>query len=142
MNDFDDIPPRLKEALRGAYPRRGEVPPAVEEAILRRGRQITALRRSRWRLGLMGGIAAAASVLVAVGAWWGASIPRPAGLALVDPHDINADGQVDVRDALLLARWLGEGTAPIDRYDLNGDGKVDQMDIDLVAAAAVRLEAL
>lgn len=60
-----------------------------------------------------------------------------------DPFDLNADGSVDILDALAIARALKAkatlGT-PIDaRFDVNGDGVIDRADTDAVAARAVKL---
>jgi hypothetical protein len=53
--------------------------------------------------------------------------------------DINVDGVVDIRDALLLARRIEQKqTRPINDY--NRDGVVDGRDVDAIALMAVKIE--
>jgi hypothetical protein len=132
--------PRLREALKGVYAPKQEVPPEVEEGILRRGRAVVGSRGSRWRIGLFGAVAAAAVVLMAVGSWsWLFMDPQPLAV-YADARDVNGDGRVDVLDAMSLARRLEQGGAPAAGHDVNEDGRVDQADVDAIAMAAVRLE--
>ena len=56
-------------------------------------------------------------------------------------EDFNADGAVDMLDALTLARTLERGAWSVGmEWDLNGDGVVDTGDVGVVALAAVDLE--
>lgn len=55
------------------------------------------------------------------------------------PGDLNADGTVDMLDALYLARSVDTGrTNPA--WDFNHDAKVDRLDADTIARAAVDLK--
>lgn len=66
--------------------------------------------------------------------------PREVGLAQRTPlsghgfpaGDLNADGEVDVADRLLLVRHLARGTPKVERADLNGDMQVDVADLRLL----------
>ena len=59
-------------------------------------------------------------------------------LAVHQIADVNGDGVVDIRDALLLARKLDSGNAVSGR-DVNHDGITDRKDVDAIAMLAVRL---
>jgi hypothetical protein len=52
--------------------------------------------------------------------------------------DVNGDGIIDIRDALLLARKLESG--PVDGRDVNHDGITDRRDVDAIAKMAVRID--
>ena len=52
--------------------------------------------------------------------------------------DVNGDGTIDIRDALLLARQLESG--PVDGRDVNHDGVTDRRDVDAIAKMAVRID--
>ena len=54
-------------------------------------------------------------------------------------EDINRDGQVDILDAMALAKSL-ENSAATPTLDQNNDGKIDEADIRAVALAAVRID--
>lgn len=55
--------------------------------------------------------------------------------------DVNADGLVNIADALLLARMVEEAGGSLDdlRYDLLGNGTVSRADADAIARLVVRL---
>ena len=53
--------------------------------------------------------------------------------------DVNADGRLDIVDALLLARALEEGGALHSGWDFDGDRRVDRADVDALARQAVAL---
>jgi hypothetical protein len=139
----------LAQGLREAF-----VPPrwdpvqieAMDRAVLAvTVERAAAVRRRRLalRVGGWGALAAAAGLALAVLVWSpgrrGASsgpgsVPIAAGAM-----DINADGVVDILDALALSRMLREGAAAAAPWDITGDGVVDGRDVDALAAAAVLL---
>jgi len=55
-------------------------------------------------------------------------------------EDVNRDGKVDIRDALLLARKLELREPVSPALDINGDGRVDRRDAEAIAVQAVRLD--
>ena len=59
-------------------------------------------------------------------------------MTLAAAPDINADGNVDIVDAMLLARALKREQR--DEWDANGDARVDDSDVEYIALAAVSLE--
>ena len=59
-------------------------------------------------------------------------IPLPTSLSC-SFADINRDGQVDIVDLVLVARWFGNTVVPGAKEDINEDGKVDIVDLVLVA---------
>ncbi|MFG0291751.1 MAG: dockerin type I domain-containing protein [Phycisphaerales bacterium JB050] len=69
----------------------------------------------------------------------------PAALArrsqVLAKGDVNADGLVNIADALLLARMVEEAGGSLDdlRYDLLGNGIVSRADADAIARLVVRL---
>jgi hypothetical protein len=69
------------------------------------------------------------------------SVAKPPTTALA-AEDINHDGQVDILDAFALARQIEAGSPTAANLDLNRDGVVNRRDVELVAARAVRLQAL
>ncbi|HEY3268441.1 MAG TPA: dockerin type I repeat-containing protein [Armatimonadota bacterium] len=101
--------------------------------------------------------------VLAAGTWWGAangpqnpenilgggsSVSDDVtfdGFVTTAPHpgrgDVNADGAVDVKDALLALRAVGgmqSATADILRADYNGDGAVDILDVVSLIQQALR----
>ena len=56
------------------------------------------------------------------------------------PEDIDANGRVDIVDALVLARRVVDREPLPTRWDFNRDGRVDRSDADVVAILAVRLQ--
>lgn len=97
------------------------------------------LVRARQRRHLRWASAAAASLML--GAFI-AMQPYPSprsSFAHALPGDLNADGSVDMLDALHLAHSVGEGrTDP--SWDFNHDSRVDRLDADAIACAAVDLK--
>ena len=155
-------PARLTTALRELHAGRVTVPPSVDEAILRAGREqlrAAAARESRpgvaaalvamaravrrwteacqlnWRKPAPWAAAAAALVLAAL---LGRMALEPRAPAMAE--DLNRDGQVDMLDAFTLALQVQHGASPGPRLDLNGDGMVDERDAEVLAARAVALE--
>lgn len=90
-------------------------------------------QRLRWA-----SVAAASLMLGAFIAIQPFGSPRPS-MAHALPGDLNADGKVDMLDALFLARSVDTGrTNP--SWDFNHDAKVDRLDADTIARAAVDLK--
>lgn len=149
----DGLPPRLLADLRGLH-RTPAVPPAIDAAVRSAGRAYFA-RQRRVRLWVRAGGAAAAAVVLGVGVRLAlppadgreptaSGRPAPAGpaatrLAAAGPaEDIDADGTVDVRDALVVARGIKAGRTTA-AWDVTRDGAVDQRDVDAIGTAAVRV---
>jgi hypothetical protein len=137
---FDDFPAPLAADLGRLYRADVTVSPAVDQAILNRARAHVAGRKRTLLLRRVAGAAAAVVLITA------AVIPtirqvnpaaRPTAVRPV--NDINADGAVDIRDALALQRSLDAGRAAAGG-DINADGVVDKRDVDALAMQAVRLD--
>ena len=136
----------LGDAARGADV---EIPAPVDAAIRAaarsRARAIRARRRRILALPLsIGGIAAAAAVLLAVGLSHGTGAPRePAAERPVaevpTPMDIDRSGYIDIVDAYLMSRRLGSPDGAPPAWDFDGSGRVDDADLKAVALAAVSL---
>ncbi len=62
------------------------------------------------------------------------TIPTPVATA-----DLNGDGQVDILDALLLAKRLQAASLTDLRLDINHDGIIDDRDVQSLAQTAVSL---
>ncbi|HEY7118685.1 MAG TPA: dockerin type I domain-containing protein [Tepidisphaeraceae bacterium] len=133
-----DLPPALVDALRAAYGRRPEIPSGVDDAILSAARDQFA-RRRRMRMAIRWGAAAAtglAAVLALV-----VFLHRPLHPSRpIARGDINADGQLNMVDALALARRLAAHDRLDSKWDINGDGVIDQKDVDAIANASVSLK--
>ena len=137
------------EAELSAPPPTIAVPAGRDQAILElaraRSRQLavehTEVQRSRSLRRIFawaGPIAAAAGIALLV------TVPfttrqEPAPAAMAGPGDFDGDGQVDVVDALLLARAVETGQALDAVWDLNGDARVDRADADRIVQSAVSL---
>jgi hypothetical protein len=137
--EFDELPEPLMADLSRLY--RADTPPspAVDQAVLNRARAHLVGRK---RLLLLRRVAGAAAAVVLIAA---ATIPfllqsqpdvRPRVAHRAE--DVNADGVVDIRDALALQQELNRG--PIKGWDINGDGVTDRRDVDAIAMLAVRLD--
>jgi Dockerin type I domain len=144
------------------------VPAEVDEAVLgpARARMREIRREGRTRRLVVGVAAVAAAVLLSVGVGLALSgseqapapqqatrqadgqgdEPRPPAPdpapeeVVVDPLDVDADGRLDVLDALALARAVEAGQALSPAWDLTGDGVVDRGDADALARRLVDLE--
>ena len=128
------------------------VPAEVDRYIGDLGRQAAARGRRRGRartvVAWLAPVAAAAGILVALQVTTEApSLNRAEDpshrsaetwTAAAPNRDLNRDGQVNIVDALVLARAAELGAAS-DGWDQNGDGTVDDRDATLIALAAVRL---
>jgi hypothetical protein len=158
-----DLPAGVAGDLRALY--RSEVaPPAgMDEAVLSLARERAAVagRGRRVRRLLPWGMVAAAGL--ALGAFIGIWRAASGGPAAALTGDVNADGRVDILDALVLARRIqpsGGPAAPAARgaageprvaaappaqrphrrdWDLNHDGAINEADVALIARQAVRL---
>lgn len=123
--DFEPhIPSRLHEALERAY---DATPPEAELDFDAMPKRISPLRLRLQRYGPM----AAALLLSAALAISFMRSNQP------DPLDLNADGRVDVLDALALANAID---ASLPGPDLNQDGRSDRLDVDTVMHTIVRLD--
>jgi hypothetical protein len=117
------------------------VPAVINERILSRARaQIMGQsRRRRPPLLRWAGAAAAAAAVVLVCVWLSVTQPRPqTRFASAVPADVDGNGQVDILDALVLARQVDAHQA--DAIDVNHDGVANRGDVDAVAMLAVSLQ--
>jgi hypothetical protein len=135
--DEFDLPPRLADALRAAYTHRADVPPRVDDAVLSVAREKFARRHllrlmARWGTGLAAGLAAVIALAIV--------LHRPAvPVRSLAKGDVDADGRVNMIDALVLARRVAAGDKLDPKWDVNGDGVIDQKDVAVIASAAVSL---
>lgn len=128
---------QLAEALRKAEERRTLfVPPALDQTILKQAREhLTAEPRGR-PFGFWNWFAlSTATALIVLMSFLFPRVKTPS----VARADINRDGQVDILDAMALAKSLENSTAT-PTFDQNDDGKLDDADIRAVALAAVRID--
>jgi hypothetical protein len=148
-HDEDDAlqaPPRLVNALQELNSERIFVPPAVDEAVLKKARpQLRRLRsksRSRWRtatpwVALAASVVFVAFILQNLVHRNSAPFVRPAAYAR---GDLNHDQTVNILDAFELARAIKQGKAVPAGADMNGDGRVDAADVEIIARRSVSLE--
>src|SRR5262245_23825060 len=120
MNEgFDELPAELKRVLGEVYaaPRVGA---EIDRRIAKRANARLAFLQ-RWRpVYRIGSIAAAAAIiLLTVGLLIHRHSPTQ---RVASREDLNADGRVDVRDALYLAQRIDH---PRREWDFNHDGRVD-----------------
>jgi hypothetical protein len=133
-----DFPRPLTDALRTAYTHRPEIPSRIDTAILSAARAKSDHRRRlrllvRWGGGIAAGLAAA--IVLAV------TLHRPATPSKpIARGDVNSDGQVNMIDALALAKRLAAGDKLDPTSDVNRDGQITQADVDALATAAVSLK--
>jgi len=134
MPNDDQIPERLITALREMDKGRVFVPPERDAAVLAKAKAQLARGRKRRT---MPWLATAAALVIAAFVLFTdrGSVSRSASKR----EDVNHDGIVDIRDAMLLARKISEGRAQGSVWDLNQDGRVDQNDVGAIAALAVKL---
>lgn len=126
MANYDQLPEKVIAALRDADKARVLVPIDLDAAILNKAKANIVRRRRR----IVPWLAAAAALIIGA-------------LVMLQPtakarEDVNRDGRVDIRDALLLARKVSAGQTVKD-WDFNEDGRVDQLDAAAIAARAVKL---
>jgi Dockerin type I domain len=134
MPNDDQIPERLLITLREMDKGRVFVPLGRDAEILAKAKAQLAHRRKRQ---FIPWLAAAAALVIAAFVLFTdrGSVSRSASKR----EDVNHDGIVDIRDAMLLARRISEGRAQGLGWDLNQDGRVDQGDVAALAALAVKL---
>ena len=135
MSSPEEKMEKLAEALRKADERRNIfIPPAVDGAILKAARAHLAEEPKRRPFGFRNWFAlGTATALIAAMIFL---LPRMKTPVLAR-EDINRDGQVDILDAMALAKSLNGAAVT---FDQNGDGKVDDVDVNAVALAAVRMD--
>jgi hypothetical protein len=136
-----DLPPALADALRSAYSHHPDVPTEIDTAVLTASRERFGRRRrmklmARWGTGLAAGLAAMIVIIVNVSR----PGPAPTPTAILARGDVNADGQVNMVDALALAKRVAANTASDQAWDVNRDGNIDTRDVDAIAAASVNLK--
>ena len=125
---------KLAEALRKAEERRNIfVPPAVNGAILKAAREHLTEEPKGRPFGLWNWFAlGTATALIALMIFLLPRVKTP----VFAREDINRDGQVDILDAMALAKSL-DGDP---KFDQNGDGKLNDADVNAVALAAVKVD--
>jgi Dockerin type I domain len=138
-----DAPPALAQALRGAYQHRVNIPARADDVVLVAARQKFARRRHlslriRWAAAITAAAATIALVL------WLLPPRHPAVpnqiVTKAVKGDIDRSGQLDIVDAMTLAKHLRAKDPPQPAWDVNGDNRIDQQDVDALAAAAVSLK--
>lgn len=132
------IPSDLAARVREAYRADGEVPEVVDRAVLGAARRrFGAPRRRRW-VPMGAGLAAAASIaLVATIFLVSPQRRRPPAPAPALAMDSNADGAVNILDALALAKAAArDEPGP----DLSGDGVFNGADAEALAMRLVALD--
>ncbi len=145
------LPARLREDLSAAYTPTGDVPQAVDAAIVDMAHEKFARqRRSRLLLRAIGLASAAASIVLMI--WLAHQGPSGRSVTMTDrtatpapattplEGDVDRNGRIDIRDAFLLARRLEARDRAKPQWDLDGDGRVDRNDVDRLAMAAVKLD--
>jgi len=140
---LDDLPDPLAEDMRQLYRADIQPSPAVDQAILNRARAHIAGRKRTLLLLRVAGAAAAVVLVTAALLPSLHSARRSARSPVarqVQASDINADGAVDIRDALALQRAIDAGRAAATHGDITGDGVIDKRDVDAIAMSAVRLD--
>jgi hypothetical protein len=144
-----ELPDAFAGALGQAYRHNPVVPPRVDRAVLAAAHYKFDRRRKfklwiRWGAGLTS--AAAAAVLLVLwllpnrGATDTRQLAAKPPAAKTIKGDIDSSGQLDIVDAMTLARHLRANDPADPTWDANGDAKVDQRDVDALAAAAVNLK--
>lgn len=129
---------RLGEALRDGYTHRTPIPP-IRDQFIRASAQAHFARRRMvrqmitWSASVAAGLAAAIALIVLLNRPTQPTSPIARG-------DINADGQVNIVDALALARHLSNRDPSNKSWDYNSDGAIDQKDVDAIAQSAVTLK--
>jgi hypothetical protein len=139
--EFDDLPEPLADDLRRLYRADVQASPAVDQAILNRARAHVAGRKRTLPLLLQVAAAAAAIILITamllptMQSARRSSTHRPIARQVTD---INADGIIDIRDALALQQSINAGRTSA--HDITGDGVTDKRDVDAIAMLAVRID--
>ncbi|MEM6394645.1 MAG: dockerin type I domain-containing protein [Planctomycetota bacterium] len=142
------LPPAFRTALRDAQPPLPEVPPTLDQAIINQSRQHLrqrfATRNRLLKIGLP--LSAAAALALAFLLYQTPRSPRipsvgPIAERPTHPHDLNADGTLDILDAFTLAQHLRNPTRHphLATADPNADGQTNTADVDFLAQQAVTL---
>ena len=135
--------PKLSEALKALSKPRMKIPASVDVAIRAEARKklgrVVPLpspppTRIRWWIPV--GVAASLVLLV----WVGQRPDSHPAPATALRGDLDGSGEVDMVDALILARKLQQGGRLDPSEDMNGDGVVDALDLKVVTQTAVLLE--
>lgn len=137
MSSPEDKLDQLAKSLRKEEERRNIfVPPALDREIVKQAREhLTGEPKGR-PFGFWNWFALSTATALIVAMIF--LLPRFRTHAIAR-EDINRDGQVDILDAMALAKSLehpGANTA----LDQNGDGKLDEADVRAVALVAVRID--
>jgi hypothetical protein len=137
LDESDDprLPDSLTQELRQIYRTAVNPPSAEVDRLLTSGVRAHLLRSRRLRLWISAAATVAAVVLIAI-----VLIARPdhrASATATAVEDVNGDGVVDIRDALLLQQQIDRGN--VKAHDVNHDGLTDHADVDAIAQRAVRL---
>jgi hypothetical protein len=130
-----EIPAELRLALGDLDQSLIAVPAHLDRMILSAARVRVDRRKRAVRVLRWGAAAAAAIAVLAIVRVEFFQKPAASPLALVG--DANADGRVDILDALVVARGIARHEQLPAAWDVNGDGVVDQKDVDLIAQMAV-----
>ena len=130
---------RFGADLKRIYRVEGSVGIEVDRAVMDAARAGLGRRdRSRFiRYAIAVGSVAAVFVCASLLYFGGDGTGTPPVLAA---QDINADGVVNIVDALKLARKIEVADVSSEKWDFNDDGVVDQADVDNVAMVAVAIE--
>ncbi len=142
--DEAGVPDALRRDLSDLFASESGVPGSVDRAVERAaaarfgsGRRISV---RRW-----GGLAAAAGLALVAGiVFWSLTRPTtgPGERNSIQARradgdaDLNRDGNVDVLDALILAKAVDAGDSPL---DLTGDGATSAADVEALARRIVML---
>jgi hypothetical protein len=147
--DDPQLPAQLTEDLAALTQSRALVPSDIDQAVMAEAKShlanVTARPSSRtwlWRVGAV----VAASVLVS----WAVNDLMVSGPAQREPMtnahaqfvaaDITRDGQVDIVDAMVLARRVETQQPLVEEWDFNIDGQVTRADADVIAMQSVLLQ--
>ena len=138
QNDELIAPDALVKALQQSCDQAILVPPVVDEHVLDCASEHLARLRQR-RARRSGAIAwAAAALLLLLGLLAYSLLPLRFRTLRAD---LNHDGQVNVLDALALAKQVQTGKPLPASLDLNGDGTVDQSDVAAIMKDVVAIHS-
>jgi len=112
------------------------MPAAIDDAILRDARAHFARNRSRRMILRIGALVTAAAAVIVIVVHLSRPPARSSQPVAMQPQ---TSSQVDIVDALKLAKRIRAGAADASRDDINHDGAVNQRDVDAIAMAAVKL---
>jgi hypothetical protein len=136
-------PQGLEQSIQALYQPYFGVPGEIDERVLADARRV--LHRPGLRFSFRPSVLATAAVLALAASvtffLWTRHRTVPARVSQTAvAGDLDADGRVDIVDAMVLAASIERHeTAPAAR-DINGDGLVDRSDVDALALMAVRLD--